>query len=226
MSASMAEIMLVLMTGATGTLGSALLTGLLSEPGYTVVTAGRCRPAVLNAPHRHARVDLADAAATEGTARQLATVPFGAAVFAAGVDSRHGLADIEPAVFTRVMQVNCLSHLQLLGHLAAGADSRRGPLRVVAVSSDVLCEPQPGTAVYAASKAALEEALRHAAHDIALRLLLMRLSYIGIDMAETGEAGITTRPARLAPPLAREAADAALEFLASPCRQPRVEMWP
>jgi NAD(P)-dependent dehydrogenase (short-subunit alcohol dehydrogenase family) len=223
-----AESTRVLLTGATGTVGSAILAGLLGRPGYAVVAVGRRRPAVPGEPHQHALVDLADPAATENAARQLAAVTFGAAVFTAGIDSRQGLVRLAPAVFSRVMQVNCLSHLQLLQHVAAasGLDPHR-PLRVAAVSSDVLGGAQPGTAVYAASKAALEEGLRHAAGDIALRLLLLRLPYIGVDMAETGEAGITPRPVPAAPPpLACEAAAVTLRFLASPDSQPCTEVWP
>jgi NAD(P)-dependent dehydrogenase (short-subunit alcohol dehydrogenase family) len=222
-----AENTRVLLTGATGTVGSAILAALLGQPGYTVVAIGRRRPAVPDEPHQHTLVDLADPAATENAARQLAAITFGAAVFTAGIDSRQGLAQLEPAVFSRVMQVNCLSHLQLLRHVAAAADPRQRPLRVAAVSSDVIGEAQPGTAVYAASKAALEEGLRHAAGDSALRLLLMRLPYIGVDMAETGEAGITPRPVpAVPPPLAREAAAVTLRFLTSPNSKPCAEVWP
>jgi 3-oxoacyl-[acyl-carrier protein] reductase len=217
----------VLLTGASGTVGSAILAGLLSQPGYRVVTVGRGNPVTPGGSYQHARVDLADPAATEGAARQIATIAFGAAVFAAGIDSRHGLCSVEPTVFSRVMQVNCLSHLQFLRHLVSAEGSRRGPFMAVAISSDVLCAAQPGSAVYAASKAALEEALRHAARDVPLRLLLMRLSSIGVEMAETGEAGITSRAERqVPPPLAREAASATLRFLASPDTRRCVEVWP
>jgi NAD(P)-dependent dehydrogenase (short-subunit alcohol dehydrogenase family) len=204
-----------------------MLAGLLGQPGYTVAAVGRRRPAMPGEPHQHILVDLADPAATENAARQLAAVTFGAAVFTAGIDSRQGVTRLEPAVFSRVMQVNCLSHLQLLRHVAAAADPRQRPLRVAAVSSDVIGEAQPGTAVYAASKAALEEGLRHAAGDIALRLLLMRLPYISVDMGETGEAGITPRPVpAVPPPLAREAAAVTLRFLTSPDNKPCAEVWP
>ena len=84
-----------------------MLAGLLGQPGYTVAAVGRRRPAMPGEPHQHILVDLADPAATENAARQLAAVTFGAAVFTAGIDSRQGVTRLEPAVFSRVMQVNC-----------------------------------------------------------------------------------------------------------------------
>lgn len=222
----MTETTRVLLTGASGTIGSAIYANLLSQPGYTVVSVGRRNPAAPGGLHQYANVDLADPAATEGAAQQIATIAFGAAVFAAGIDSRHGLSSVDPAVITRVMQVNCLAHLQLLRHLVS-ADGSGEPFTVVAISSDVLCAPQPGTAVYAASKAALEEALRHAARDVAIRLLLIRLPNIGVEMGETGEAGITSRSERhMPPPLACEVATTTVRFLASPATRRCVEMWP
>jgi NAD(P)-dependent dehydrogenase (short-subunit alcohol dehydrogenase family) len=216
----------VLVTGASGTVGSAILAGLLGQPGYAVVTAGRRTPASPGPSCQHVTVDFADPDATEDAARQLATAGFGAAVFAAGIDSRQGLPCADPDVFRRVMQVNCLAHLQLLRHLAGDRDSRPEPFPVVAVSSDVLCAAQPATAVYAASKAALEEAIRHGAQDVPLRVLLMRLPDIGVTMAETGEAGITPRQDRQPPPAAREAAATTVRFLASPGTPRGVQVWP
>ena len=217
----------ILLTGATGTVGSAIVADLLSQPGYTVVTAGRRRPFMLDKPHEHFTVDLANPDAVEASARQLANGSFKAAVFAAGIDSRQGITDVDPGVFSRVMQVNCLSQLQLLRQLVATAETPHWPFTVVALSSDVLCEPQPRTAVYAASKAALEEALRHAAHEIALRLLLIRLSYVGMEMAETGETGITSRSVHPVPPVvARDAAAATLGFLKRANNLRCVEVWP
>jgi NAD(P)-dependent dehydrogenase (short-subunit alcohol dehydrogenase family) len=216
----------VLLTGATGTVGSAIRSDLLKTSDFTVVTAGRRPPFAPGRQQRHVRIDLADPGATDDAARQLAAVPFAAAVLAAGIDSRQGLADMEPAVFNRVMQVNCLSQLQLIRHLAAPGEAARGSFTVVAVSSDVVGHAQPASAVYAASKAALEEALRHAAHDIVLRLLLIRLPYIGVEMAETGETGITARSASPVPTLAREAATATLRFLNRPGNERCAEVWP
>lgn len=76
----------VLLTGATGTVGSAILARLRREPGYSVTTAGRRQPCTPGQPGRYIWLDLADPDATEAVSHELCASPFQAAVLAAGID--------------------------------------------------------------------------------------------------------------------------------------------
>jgi NAD(P)-dependent dehydrogenase (short-subunit alcohol dehydrogenase family) len=145
----------------------------------------------------HLRTDLAEADDVERTSRRFADghgALVDAAVFAAGVDSNQGISDLDPAAFARAMQINCVAHLRLLGGVLAARQVGSDPLRVCMVSSDVVGRPTARTAVYAASKAALEEALRHVTADIPMALLLIRLPYIGQPMRECAEGGAGLPP--------------------------------
>lgn len=183
------------MTGASGTVGSHLAIA-IRRSGHSVVTVGRQRPTSVQ-QLGHLRADLAEAGDVERTHRHFADghgALIDAAVFAAGVDSRQGISDLDPAAFTRAVQINCLAHLRLLGGVLSARQAGSEPLRVCMLSSDVVGRPTAGTAVYAASKAALEEALRHATADNPMALLLIRLPYIGQPMRERAEGGTGQAP--------------------------------
>ncbi len=178
---------IVLMTGASGTVGTWLRDHFL--PGWPprLVTIGRTRPLRLRPDDYFERADLADPAATEFACRRIATGPSVAALIcAAGLDSRAGLHDLDQAAFTRCMQVNCLAHLHLLRAATASRPAApTAPLAVVVISSDVIGQQTPATFVYAAAKAAAEEAFRHATADMpppGAALLLVRLPDIGVPM--------------------------------------------
>lgn len=182
----MSDHVLVL-TGGTGTVGDQLLAALAPVWPGRLCAVGRARPARLPAEHDFLPCDLADPAATTAAAEHLADgSPITAMVCAAGVDSRATLDDLTPDAFNACMQVNCLAHLQLL-RAASWLRSPR-PLPVVLVSSDVVGAPAPGTLVYAAAKAAAEEAFRHAAIEAptpGIALLTARLPDIGVPMRAT-----------------------------------------
>jgi short-subunit dehydrogenase len=184
----------VLLTGASGTVGSHLAIA-IRRAEHSLVTVGRQPPTAVQ-QLEHLRVDLAEAADIERARQRLASrsAMIDAAVLAAGVDSHQGIRDLDPAAFTRAIQINCLAHLRLLGGVLSTLPAGSEPLRVCMVSSDVVGRPTARTAVYAASKAALEEALRHATADHPIALLLIRLPYIGQPMRERAEGGAGLPP--------------------------------
>lgn len=175
------------MTGASGTVGTCLGKHFESSPMPRMVTIGRTRPLWLRPGDHFERVDLADPAAIALACRQIAAgPPIAALICAAGMDCRAGLHDLDHAAFTRCMQVNCLSHLHLLRAATASRSAApAAPLPVVLISSDVIRQQTPTTLIYAAAKAAAEEAFRHATADIpspGAALLLVRLPDIGVPM--------------------------------------------
>ncbi len=93
------------------------------------------------------------------------------------------------------------------------------------ISSDVIGRCLPATAVYAAAKAAAEEAFRHAiadAPDPGMALLLVRLPDIGVPMGAARLPAGAPRPEPL--PVLGAAAGAATRFITSPHRA-CVEVW-
>lgn len=210
----------VLMTGASGTVGTSLLDHL--EPGQPtrLVTIGRTRPLRLRPDDHFERADLAEPAAIDVACRRIAAgPPVAALICAAGLDSRAGLHDLDHAAFTRCMQVNCVAHLHLLRAATASRPAAPTlPLPVVVISSDVIGQQTPATLVYAAAKAAAEEAFRHATADMpppGAALLLVRLPDIGVPMrAVTPGPPLPTRTPRSGPlPVLSTAVQAITGFL-------------
>lgn len=180
----------VLMTGASGTVGTCLRDHLIRGWPCRLVAIGRTRPSSLRPGDHFERADLADPAATDLACQRIAAgPPVAALICAAGLDSRARLRDLNDAAFTRCMQVNCLAHLHLLGAATASRPpAPAAPLPVVVISSDVIGQQAPATLLYAAAKAAAEEAFRHATADLAspgAALLLVRLPDIGVPMRAT-----------------------------------------
>ncbi|WP_198042729.1 SDR family NAD(P)-dependent oxidoreductase [Actinoalloteichus fjordicus] len=218
----------MLVTGATGVVGRAILSTLWTRTSLSTTTVGRRAPSGMREKDEHHHVDLADSNEVEQVCVLIGRAPaaFQAVVFAAGVDSRQGAIDVDPAVFDQVMRVNCRSHLQILRAILSRREMDSPPLPVIAVSSDVVSDRQARTAVYAASKAALEEALRHAAADAALHVVLVRLAALEVPMAEIVEQGSVHRLLRPPPTAARLLATRIAEsLLAPPDTGSSVEVW-
>jgi NAD(P)-dependent dehydrogenase (short-subunit alcohol dehydrogenase family) len=175
------------MTGASGTVGTWLRDHFPPGQPPRLVTIGRTRPLRLRPDDHFEQADLANPVATGLTCRRIAAgPPIAALICAAGLDSRSALRDLDHAAFTRCLQVNCLSHLHLLrAALASRPAAPEAALPVVVISSDVIWQQTPATLVYAAAKAAAEEAFRHATADMpppGAALLLVRLPDIGVPM--------------------------------------------
>jgi NAD(P)-dependent dehydrogenase (short-subunit alcohol dehydrogenase family) len=184
----------LLVTGGSGTVGTALLPPLMRRFTH-IVSVGRQRPIALRNTDRFLRADLASPSGIEAACIQLAG-PIGGVVLAAGVDSRASLGALTTAELETCMRVNCLAQLRLLG-VATALHTGSRPLPLVVISSDVVGQRLPGTVAYAASKAALEEGVRHALTDnSALTVLIVRLGDIGVPMIQVNG----TRPAHRAAP--------------------------
>lgn len=225
----MADPGVLVMTGATGTVGTALLKA-LRDSFPAVVTIGR-RPPVPQRPADHfIHADLSGPDGLDAACAQVTSfagrAPVGGLVLAAGVDSRAGLNSLTRPEWDRCLAVNAFAPLRLL----AAATARRtgtAPLPVVVWSSDVAGGSQPETVVYAASKAALEESMRHAMADMGwpgAAVLLIRLPDIGVPMMRADGA----RPAgggRVPDPVLGRAVDTAAAFLTTTRPQPGVELW-
>jgi NAD(P)-dependent dehydrogenase (short-subunit alcohol dehydrogenase family) len=220
----------VVITGASGTVGRCLTRHLAAAWTGRLCAAGRTRPPAWRPGDTFAECDLADPGAAARAARPLAaSAPVTALVCAAGLDSRAGLHDLDPAAFTACMQVNCLAHLQLLDAVLPA----RPPdtvLRAAVISSDVVGQPMPGTAVYAAAKAAAEEAFRHAAADTGdpgVALLVVRLPDIGVPMraAVSGPQPPPRAGGQHPLPVLTAAAQAITRFITSPQPGRQEEIW-
>lgn len=169
----------ILITGASGTLGSELLKR-LRPTGHEVWTVGR-RPC--SGIARHLVADLGDTGSVERLCSLLAELPaVDVAVLCAAVDSELDTSNLSAAAFRQAMAVNCLSQLQMLGCLRTAASDC--PLRVVAASTRVLERRSARSALYAMTKAAFETGLMFAALDPgrAVEVHVRRLPFLGVPM--------------------------------------------
>jgi NAD(P)-dependent dehydrogenase (short-subunit alcohol dehydrogenase family) len=183
----MADPGTLVLTGGSGTVGSCVLDHLTPIWPGPLCAVGQARPARLPAAHDFIACDLTDAAAMAATVARLGDYEptITGLICVAGLDCRAGLEEVTEAAFAETIQVSCLAHLQLLRATVRSRPTAICPLPVVLVSSDVVGAPQPGTLVYAAAKAAAEEAFRHATADIpppGVALLIVRLPDIGVPM--------------------------------------------
>jgi NAD(P)-dependent dehydrogenase (short-subunit alcohol dehydrogenase family) len=176
----------LIMTGASGTVGQALAEQLTASLPGPIRALGRTPPAGLRPGDRFEHADLSNPDTVTHAAQRIAEGPPAIGlVCAAGTDCRAGLPDFDPAALAYCLQVNCTAHLQLLQAVARSRPASPAAIPVVLVSSDVIGQQMPATLVYAAAKAAAEEALRHAAADLcdpAVTILIVRLPDIGIPM--------------------------------------------
>ncbi|WP_141575923.1 SDR family NAD(P)-dependent oxidoreductase [Actinomadura sp. WMMA1423] len=227
----------LLLTGASGTVGAAIARAISAAGLGEAVALGRTPPWPNVSGARFWPVDLADPdEVTELAAGITAGPPVRALVAAAGLDSRARLGDFSPQAAAECMQVNAWAHVAVL---AAALDSRvgttGGPLPVVLVSSDVTTGRSgsvaeagvPGTLVYAAAKAAAEEALRHAVADApppGMALLIIRLPDIGVPMrAAAPGPPPPPRDGGLPRPVLGAAVNAITSFIRGP--RPPLEVW-
>lgn len=181
----------LLITGASGTVGGVLLERLSPLVGW-VIAVGRRSPSQLPQHGVHLEVDLGrqeEVTALDGSLRRYPTIDT--IVLCAGVDSGAGVTGLISPEFLRSFQINCTSHICLVEGLLRKQQVKR--LKVVVLSTSLLNRPEPESAVYAVSKAALEEAVRCLAVEdsgSALRAIMVRLPYIGVPMRELADGTI------------------------------------
>lgn len=180
----------MVLTGATGNVGGHLLNLLLSEIGASVITVGR-RPSLTGSAVAHISADFCEAGSVRRACRRLQkyAAQTEAVFLAAGIDSFIGGVDFSAKTLSRCMKVNCIAQLEIVRALCLGRPAET-PLKVLAISSDVVGHGQPNTLVYAVSKLCLEESLRHLTADLpagALHVLILRLPFIGVPMSSHAE---------------------------------------
>ena len=207
-------------TGASGTVGGAARALI----GGAHLVIGRHRPPGLREPDLFVRADLAHGRGIRSACRAMARLgaggrPVRGLLLSAGVDDRTPADGLATASWEPCLRVNAIAPLRLTAE--AARYPRNGPvLPVVVVSSDVVTTPQPGTVVYGASKAALENGMRHAATELPIAVLLLRLPDIGVLMGGRARA----RPAEPAPVL-NVALRAARHHLDAPPPHAGVQVW-
>lgn len=146
---------IVLLTGAAGGIGAALVQG-LQEEGARIVATDRDADGIPALPGVwRAALDVTDAAAMEALVAQV-EAEWGAiegGVSVAGVLATGLVAETSDAEWQRVFAINAQGVFHLGRALARRMTPRRGG-SIVTVSSNAASVPRHGMAAYAASKAA------------------------------------------------------------------------
>lgn len=221
----------VIVTGASGTVGRALLPRLHAS-GLSIASIGRRQSAELKLCDDFVEADLGDIHQLHDACAVLQrrvrpnrrTGRVRGLVLAAGVDSRHGARDLTYVEWDRCMRINAYAGLKILAEVAPMSTVGR-TFPVVVWSSDVVTASHEATCVYASSKAALEEGVRHAASDLrvpGIAVLLIRLPNIGVPMAMAGNSARVNAAPR---PALYRAVEAAADFLMTGHLAGTVEVW-
>ncbi len=158
-------------TGGAGGLGR-VIAGALAARGVSMATidvvpaAGQHVSGAV--PTVHVRADVADseavAAGVERIERELG--PIAMLVCAAGVVSHHGLADLEPAEWRRIVDAS-LTGAYVCARTIVPRMAQRGGGAVVAISSGLATRGVPTAAHYAAAKAGTEALVKSVALEFA-----------------------------------------------------------
>ena len=166
-------------TGASRGLGRALATELATR-GWSLVLDARNENALTTSsaalpggPHRAIPGDVTDPAHRRALVE--AADRLGGAdllvnnASSLGASPLPAFADLDPATYTRVLEVNVVAPMALVRDLLPGLRERGG--RVLAITSDASVEPYETWGAYGSSKAALDHATRIlAAEEPSLRV--------------------------------------------------------
>lgn len=144
----------VLVTGATGGIGRAIVTGLLRE-GHLVLATGRNREILEEIRSEGAGVIPADLSTAEGLDRVAAAAGTpDVFISASGVGAFLQAHELSDASIDRMMDVNAASPMKLLRRILPGM-MERGSGQIVFIASAAGKVSTKKASVYAASKAAL-----------------------------------------------------------------------
>ena len=170
MSDGRADLRKVLLFGATGGIGSAILSN-LEGLGYQVVSPSRSE---------------CDLSSPDSIEAFLGSVPveFSSVIFSAGHNSPRPAPDTTPAELRLALQINCVAAFQIFNFFAPHQRQLLGASNIL-VSSSYAARSVPGRMAYASSKAAAELMVRglaveHAQHKI--RYNLIRPGFIDTPM--------------------------------------------
>lgn len=172
------------MTGATSTIGRALLRRLWADPawaGVRFLLTGRDSQALqrlLASPEAHAveaealQVDLCNPVQVKALRKRLQVAgPLQGLALVAGINHDHSLPKLEEADWDEVWQVNVAAHAQVLNDLKA--PGRLAPqARGILVGSIVGLRGNHGQAAYAAAKGSLVDLCPRAPQGLRLNVLL------------------------------------------------------
>lgn len=170
MSNGLGEAKKVLLFGATGGIGSAIVTN-LERRGYQVVSPTRLE------------CDLSSPDSIDVFLKSV-SVEFPSIIFSAGHNSPKAASDTTPAELQLALQINCVAAFQIFNFFAPYQKQLVGASNIL-VSSSYAARSVPGRMAYASSKAAAELMLRglaveHAQHKI--RYNLIRPGFIDTPM--------------------------------------------
>ena len=213
----------ILLTGATGSLGSRILDRLVSHSAAVTCIA---RSSALGLPVTQIwEADFEDSEALARVCDSIRTGPvFDSVVFCAGVDSRTGLAGLVQDPLDRALQVNVLAHADIARAAMErrAATKRRCAYRDIVISSMLVEAPAPHSFVYALTKRGLEQIAHSMVADwpeLPTHCLILRLGPLGWPMHELAEVDsieLQQRSSIRPPGIADQAVDAIEEYLLNP----------
>lgn len=141
-------------TGAAGAIGSAICADLLAD-GWQLVGVDQRQAAAPEQFRRFIELDIADQSAlTEAMSELVVAEEVDALVNCAGITRVEPFLEQDPAIWSDLLQVNCLASLVTCQAVLPGMQ-RRSRGTIVQITSDSARTGAAGEAVYAASKSAL-----------------------------------------------------------------------
>jgi 3-oxoacyl-[acyl-carrier protein] reductase len=145
---------LALVTGGTRGIGRAIAMRLLAD-GARVIVTGRDPAGAGPEGCEYRAIDFADAAATTDFAQSMAGLGIGVLINNAGINKVSPFAEIDPADFARIQQVNVTAPFLLARAVLPGMTAK-GWGRIVTISSIFGRVSKAGRAAYSASKFAVD----------------------------------------------------------------------
>jgi 3-oxoacyl-[acyl-carrier protein] reductase len=200
----------VVLTGACGVIGTWLAEAFAREGADLLLSDNRHEPLAALADRLGARTAVADLTDPDGlralgdAVRTTWSSPD-VLVNNAGLYPRTPLATTEPDAVRRILDVNVAAPFELTRQASAAMIAAGVAGRIVNISSGAASRPGPTSAVYSASKAAIETLTRSTALELAphgIRVNAVQPGFApGSDVSELSEDHVASMRARI--PLGR-----------------------